>query len=406
MTLRPILRELAFHWPFLLAAWLYAAAMTPADAQVQCYIDAYGNRICPQQDAQGWSGQRLVHPVQSAPPDSGYCQIHVGDGSLGSGALIAKDDEIGEVLTCSHLFDQSTANIIVEFPDGKQWFAKIVDRDRGSDLALLKIRTPTQAPIPLASSQPGGTLRACGFGGNQGLRCASGRITGSAMAAGASSPSLKMFAAVRPGDSGGPVLNEAGEVAGVIWGVRDGETYFTGGVALMQFCQGSCRNYNYSQPTRRVVITPSQPRPTPTQPAFDADKLKTDILVEVTGLIEAARCQCDHTECMTLRMTENLIAEAIANIEAKPINYQELANNIDVNQVVQQLDVTKIAQAIAENLPKPPTEEQLTDAVVARLQPINIRVQDARGPEYSTQYQEIRVGTQKQYVTLPFGPRN
>jgi hypothetical protein len=367
MTLRPILRELAFHWPFLLAAWLYAAAMTPADAQVQCYIDAYGNRICPQQDAQGWSGQRLVHPVQRAPPDSGYCQIHVGDGSLGSGSLIAKDDEIGEVLTCSHLFDQSTANIIVEFPDGKQWFAKIVDRDRGSDLALLKIRTPTQAPIPLASSQPGGTLRACGFGGNQGLRCASGRITGSAMAAGASSPSLKMFAAVRPGDSGGPVLNEAGEVAGVIWGVRDGETYFTGGVALMQFCQGSCRNYNYSQPTRRVVITPSQPRPTPTQPAFDADKLKTDILVEVTGLIEGGQCKCGDKDYAT----KADIVAAIANIQfpsQQPIDYQQLAGNVDVNQVVQQLDVTKIAQAIAENLPKPPTDEQLAEQIAPHLQ--------------------------------------
>jgi hypothetical protein len=53
-----------------------------------------------------------------------------------------------------------------------------------------------------------------------------------------------------------------------------------------------------------------------------------------------------------------------------------------------------------------PTTEQLTAAVLARLQPLYIRVQDARGPDYSTGYQEVRLGTKKQYVTLPFGPRN
>jgi S1-C subfamily serine protease len=31
----------------------------------------------------------------------------------------------------------------------------------------------------------------------------------------------------RQGDSGGPVFNDAGEVAAILWGSRDGQTYAT-----------------------------------------------------------------------------------------------------------------------------------------------------------------------------------
>jgi hypothetical protein len=399
MKLRPILRELAFHWPFLLAAWLYAAAMTPACGEIP------------------YNSVGTVHAPLSGMEASG-----------GSGTLVAKSNDKAVVITAYHVIKDATGQITVDFRNSKtKYAARVIKVDPDYDIAALLIAAPPEVEPPAgikvltAEDGPFTRIGHPWYGKGQQHYSVGDLMPDEMTGASAWAPSMAHTTGTSPsGFSGGGMFDKDGYYCGLVSGntspgmqYAPDRTWGCSGDVLVQFCQSSCNGncplYVYPQPSRRqVIVTPTQPqpRPTPTQVAFDADKLKADILVEVTGLIEAARCQCDHTECMTLRMTENLIAEAIANIEAKPINYQELANNIDVNQVVQQLDVTKIAQAIAENLPKPPTEEQLTDAVVARLQPINIRVQDARGPEYSTQYQEIRVGTQKQYVTLPFGPRN
>jgi hypothetical protein len=180
---------------------------------------------------------RIVMPIESATetPHDAHCRVHVGDGTVGSGTLISKNDATGLVLTCSHLFDDASSDIVVSFPDGGRFGARLIDRDPANDLAALLIQRPNVEPLAVDDSEPTGVLTACGYGGNGQFRPATGPVAGAVQAVGAKFPSLKIQSAVRPGDSGGGVLDGAGRLVGVVWGCRDGETYLTCGRPLRQF---------------------------------------------------------------------------------------------------------------------------------------------------------------------------
>src|SRR4051812_7216286 len=75
-------------------------------ARAQCYIDPFtGQQICSRQAP----SRRLVsdspgaNAQSSAVDPSAHCRISVADGTMGSGTLVAHDDTVGLVLTCSHL---------------------------------------------------------------------------------------------------------------------------------------------------------------------------------------------------------------------------------------------------------------------------------------------------------------
>lgn len=228
----------------LLVVLLLGACST---GKAQCYIDPFtGRQICTT-PASGWrsvTGQvqpGSVGPHGSVERDgstidrSAHCRIRVGDGTTGSGALIEVNDSIGFVLTCSHLFDGSTEQIVATFPNGSQYGARLIERDRAHDLAALAIQSPRVRPLVVADGDPIGRLTACGFGPSGQFRAISGNVVGHATAAGAEYPSLTMSGAVRPGDNGGGVLNFAGQLVGVVWGQRDGLTYATCGRPLREF---------------------------------------------------------------------------------------------------------------------------------------------------------------------------
>jgi hypothetical protein len=205
----------------------------------QCYIDPLtGQKVCGQ-PAYGWAvtnPQSEIRNPQSINSPA-HCRITVGDGSAGSGTLVARTQSGGLILTCSHLFDGSTANIEAAFANGLRFAARLVERDRVHDLAALVIRRPDIEPVEvsaensqsLAASRP---LSACGFGPAGQFRCLRGPILGFATPVGAAFPSLTIRGAVRPGDSGGAVLGDDGKLVGVVWGQRDGVTYATCGRPL------------------------------------------------------------------------------------------------------------------------------------------------------------------------------
>lgn len=177
------------------------------------------------------------------------------EASLGSGTLIATDDDASWILTCGHLFTEPGKTRIQI--GGQASEGRVIAIDRRHDLALVRTSRLRGRPITVsAASQRGGELVACGFGGTGVLRAIRGVITGYATAQGASSPSLRIRGAVRSGDSGGPVFDLSGRLVAVIWGQRAGETYAMGG--------GPLRRILAKLPSRERTLKPVERRPAET----------------------------------------------------------------------------------------------------------------------------------------------
>lgn len=217
---------------------------------------------------------------QSPVSHAAHCRIFVGDGSTGSGTLVDRNEQAGLVLTCSHLFDVTSEGVVVAFPSGQRFAARLIERDRPHDLAALVIQRPAMEPIPVDDAEPSGVLTACGYGFDGRFRPLAGQITGRAVPAGATYPSVKLSGAVRPGDSGGGVLNARGRLVGVVWGQRDGETYFNCGQPLRQFLDRVLNRQQQPQTGRQVVEVPV---PNPQTPVPDPPARQEEMEGRIAG---------------------------------------------------------------------------------------------------------------------------
>jgi hypothetical protein len=98
--------------------------------------------------------------------------------------------------------------------------------DADWDLAALVIWRPRVAPVKIAANapQPGDRLTICGYGSGR-YRAASGRCT-QYYAPKLDLPQhmVELDVEARQGDSGGPIFNERGELAGVLFGAGHGTT--------------------------------------------------------------------------------------------------------------------------------------------------------------------------------------
>jgi hypothetical protein len=261
---------------------LTAFVLTCTVAHAQCYFDPYtGRTICPRQ----CPPYQPIADAQSPTIDSSaHCRISVADGTVGSGTLVGGDDAIGLVLTCSHLFNTSKSQIIVSFPNGKRFGARLVEIDKANDLAALAIRRPVVEPLEVDESEPAGTLTACGFGPNGVFRSICGAITGHPTASGATAPSTMLVGAVRPGDSGGGVLNTRGRVVGVVWGQRDGQTYATCGRPVYDFL-ACVRGKLFGRQVIAAKPIGSQPSASPVlSPSFDWQSWTSELDARIRAL--------------------------------------------------------------------------------------------------------------------------
>jgi hypothetical protein len=233
-------------------------------AHAQCYIDpATGQRVCTRPPGSTPGGRAPALDSRLSTLDSSaHCRISIGDGTLGSGTLIDRDASTGLVLTCAHLFDGATGQIVVTLPQAGRFAARIIEIDRQNDLAAISIRRPEAEPLQAAGDEPTGLLTACGYGPAGVFRAIRGRITGHATIVGSSVPSTIIAGAVRPGDSGGAVLNTSGQLVGVIWGQRDGQTYATCGRIVREFL-----NRIRSKIVARPIADANPSSPSPESPA-------------------------------------------------------------------------------------------------------------------------------------------
>jgi|GEM_PF-872932 len=171
--------------------------------------------------------QLFSPPVQTPHPAVVRVVVHERGGmSLGSGVLVAVQGDYGLVLTNWHVVRDAAGPISVVFPDGFRSGATILKADSEWDLAALAIWRPLVEPIPLAADMPrlGEPLTIVGYGNGQ-YRAATGRCLQYLSPARNAPPEMiELSVAARQGDSGGPILNSRGELAGVLFGASWGRT--------------------------------------------------------------------------------------------------------------------------------------------------------------------------------------
>lgn len=133
---------------------------------------------------------------------------------VGSGFIISAD---GYILTNNHVVAKSNG-IFVTMTSGKEYKAKIIGTDARTDVALLKIDAKDLTPLPIGDStklKKGQWVLAIGspFGLDStvtsGIVSAINRDTGDYL------PFIQTDVAVNPGNSGGPLIDLAGQVVGV-----------------------------------------------------------------------------------------------------------------------------------------------------------------------------------------------
>ncbi|MDB4958311.1 MAG: peptidase and chymotrypsin/Hap [Myxococcales bacterium] len=174
---------------------------------------------------------RAAAPVKSGPAAMfPGAPEQVADVALGTGFLIESKGVF--VVTTDHIATAST-ELHVVLPDRTEVPAKLVGRDLQLDLALLSVDVPRLQPLPLGSSddlQVGEWLVVLGdpFGdditASVGIVSATGREGAGSLAAGRMMgfrTFIQTDARIHRGNSGGPVIDTAGQVVGVAVATSD-----------------------------------------------------------------------------------------------------------------------------------------------------------------------------------------
>ena len=136
----------------------------------------------------------------------------------GSGFIIDKD---GHILTNYHVVGNAT-QVEVTLHNKKTYKAQVIGRDRGHDLAVVKIEAPNVVPALLGDSKSlqvgqktfaignpfglAGTMTSGIISSLRPIRSPEGSYIEEA---------IQTDAAINPGNSGGPLLNSHGEVIGI-----------------------------------------------------------------------------------------------------------------------------------------------------------------------------------------------
>jgi len=135
---------------------------------------------------------------------------------LGSGFIVSPD---GYIVTNAHVVD-GASEVTVKLTDRREFTAKVVGADPRTDIALIKIDAKNLPALDLSAPpgvKQGEWVVAIGspFGFENSI--SAGIVSGvhRALPGGQMTPFIQTDVAVNPGNSGGPLLNSAGQVVGV-----------------------------------------------------------------------------------------------------------------------------------------------------------------------------------------------
>ncbi len=190
-----------------------------------------GPQGCPAPERQPRSSKVVSRPVVPVVrPMACAVRVVVPEGgafSNGSGVLVARTQSRAIVLTAAHSFREAVGDPIVTFPNGKSYTGKLVKIDKLWDLAAIEIDKPGDVmPIALSKQVPaiGDEIHLIGYGGDR-YRSVVGRVLQYLAPGKGNTPSelIEVGKNVRHGDSGGPMVDRRGFLAGIIGG-SDGRT--------------------------------------------------------------------------------------------------------------------------------------------------------------------------------------
>ncbi|WMD18020.1 DegQ family serine endoprotease [Achromobacter seleniivolatilans] len=165
-------------------------------------------------DAQPPGGGGPQAPTPRQRPQPSQPEERTVPRGVGSGFFVSAD---GFILTNNHVVVDAT-DIYVTLTDGREFKAKVIGTDERTDVALIKIEAKDMIPLVIGDPKKlkkGQWVLAIGspFGLDStvtsGIVSAIGRDTGEYL------PFIQTDVAVNPGNSGGPLINLAGEVVGI-----------------------------------------------------------------------------------------------------------------------------------------------------------------------------------------------
>lgn len=169
------------------------------------------------------SRQRIPVNPHSHTPHPAVVRVSAAESDAiaqGSGTFVAARGDYGLVVTNWHIIRDARGKVVVTFPDSSVSAATVAKVDEHWDLAALLIWRPRVAPVRISRQPPqrGELLTIAGYGSGS-FRAATGRCT-QYVAPSETSPYeiVELSAVARQGDSGGPILNRHGELAGVLFG--------------------------------------------------------------------------------------------------------------------------------------------------------------------------------------------
>jgi serine protease Do len=156
--------------------------------------------------------------------------------AAGSGFIVSRD---GYILTNDHVVDGSDV-VTVRLLDRREFKAKVIGTDPGTDLAVVKIEAANLTPAPLGDSDAarvGEWVLAVGnpLGENLTFTVTSGIISAKGRTLqlpNVSDRSIQDFiqtdAAINPGNSGGPLVSTSGRVLGVNSAIASRTGFYSG----------------------------------------------------------------------------------------------------------------------------------------------------------------------------------
>lgn len=184
--------------------------------------------------------QSQPNPFQQAPSPfgNGEPEPQPRTGS-GSGVIISEE---GYIATNNHVVENAK-ELEVIFADGSRHDATLVGTDAFSDLAVIKVDVPVPAVATIGDSnalEPGQRLIAIGSPlGDYKNTVTVGVVSALNRKVGSMEGLIQTDAAINHGNSGGPLINEAGEVIGINTLVVRGDGMMGAAVEGMGFAVSS-----------------------------------------------------------------------------------------------------------------------------------------------------------------------